>query len=285
MRYTPPPLKVHGFEFKFDQPLIMAIINTTPDSFFDGSKNYHFEEATASGEKAIFQGAHILDIGGESTRPGSERVSSEEELKRVMPTVAWLAEQGHAVSIDTMKAEVAQNALDAGACIVNDVSGGRFDDNMFSVVKDYGAALVIGHMRGMPETMQDNINFADVVTEVSNELKKTVAKALKAGISKNKIIIDPGIGFGKTVEQCSILIARTGEISKQLELPVLIGVSNKSFIGNLSENAPVDKRTPGTVAANIFSLLSGAHIFRVHDTFSAKQSFQVAQSIIPFLKL
>ncbi|MGM0597288.1 MAG: dihydropteroate synthase [Myxococcota bacterium] len=285
MRYIPSPLKVHGFEFKFDQPLFMAVINTTPDSFFDGGKNFHFEEAVANGEKAISQGAHILDIGGESTRPGSKRISTEKELKRVMPTVVWLADKGHAISIDTMKAEVAQNALDAGACIVNDISGGQFDDNMFSVVKDYGAALVLGHMRGMPETMQNNINFDDVVTEVSRELEKSVEKAVKAGINKNKLIIDPGIGFGKTAKQCSILIARTGEISKQLELPLLIGVSNKSFIGKLSWDAPVDKRTPGTVAANLFSLLSGAHIFRVHDTFSAKQSFQVAQSIIPFLKL
>ena len=281
-KFQPSKLKLQGYEINWQEPVIMAVVNVTPDSFFDGGEHDTFERAVDFAVKSAKAGAHILDVGGESTRPGSLPVSYEEEIKRTLPVVEELASRNYLVSIDTMKHQVAEAALTVGAGIVNDVSGGVFDPDIFNVTADYGAAIVLVHMRNMPQNMQKNINFKDVLKEVTEELQKSVEKALKVGIPKHKIIIDPGIGFGKTAEQSVLLMSKAGEISKNLGFPVLVGPSNKSFIGKLT-GASVENRLSGTAISCVLAWLSGSHIFRVHQVAEIKQAFTIADKMIEYL--
>jgi dihydropteroate synthase len=276
------PLKVHGQTISWETPVIVGIINVTPDSFFDGGKNLNHFNAIESAENLIRQGATIIDVGGESTRPGSVSIDAKKEIERVLPVIHYLAEEGHIVSIDTMKPQVAQAALDAGASIVNDVSGGS-NPEILEIVEDYGAAIVLGHMRGIPKTMQKSIDFSDVIKEVTKELGVLIETTLKVGISPENIIIDPGIGFGKTALQCSALMASAGKISCDLGFPIMVGPSNKSFIGAIT-GASVGNRDAGTISSSLLALLGGAQIFRVHDVAALKQAFDIAHTIIPLME-
>ncbi|MBU1220889.1 dihydropteroate synthase [Myxococcota bacterium] len=275
---------IHGHTLNFLKPVIMGVINVTPDSFFDGGAYFDASRAIDAGFEMMNLGAHILDIGGESTRPGSTSVDTEEELRRVIPVIHALSDAGFPVSIDTMKSTVARIALEAGAFMVNDVSGGNFDPEIISVADDFGAGFVVGHMRGLPENMQSTINFKDVITEVAEELALTVQKCKVAGIPTSRIFVDPGIGFGKTALQSALLTGSGRIISERCGCHVLIGPSNKSFIGKIS-GAEVTDRLPGTISSCIMGWISGAKIFRVHDVTAVKQAFDIAEEIYPAYKL
>jgi len=261
---------------------VMGILNVTPDSFYDGKRYF---DANAAVERALAMaedGADIIDIGGESTRPGAEPVSAEEELRRVMPVLEKVVEKiSVPVSIDTYKADVAKRALDAGARIVNDVSALRFDARMVEVVAERGAYVVLMHMRGTPRDMQENPVYDDVVAEVKEFLAERTQFAARNGIDGGKIIIDPGIGFGKKLEHNLELLGRLSEFL-ELEKPVLVGTSRKSFIGQLV-GVPAEERFPGTAASVALAIREGASMVRVHDVREAVQVVRVAEAICSHL--
>jgi dihydropteroate synthase len=255
----------------------MGIVNVTPDSFSDGGLFLDAERAIAHGRQLVADGADILDIGGESTRPGAEAVSVELELERVGPVVEALAAAdgpGARVSIDTSKAAVAAAALDAGAAIVNDVTALRADPELAALCGDRDCAVVLMHMLGDPRTMQDDPRYEDVVTEVRAFLAERIEAALAAGIGEDRIWVDPGIGFGKTVEHNLELLRRLEEFN-ELGRPIVVGASRKRFLGSLT-GREVDERLGGTVAANVFALAGGADVFRVHDVAEARQALDAA---------
>ncbi len=272
-----PPLSLQGRHLHFDAPQLMAVVNVTPDSFYDGGRHVDPERAITFAHAAVRAGAAIVDVGGESTRPGAEPVSAEEQLRRVLPVILELASAGLAVSVDTTSAVVADAALDAGACMVNDISGGALDPGLLAVAADHGAALVLQHLRGTPATMQREIRFTDVVDEVIRELVARQEAAVAAGVDPRRILVDPGIGFGKTPQQCVALLAAGARIAAACDAPVLVGPSNKSFIGAIT-GAPVDERLPGTVAACLLARQRGAHVFRVHDVAAVAQAFALARA-------
>jgi len=241
----------------------MGIINVTPDSFSDGGKYFEQGNAVKLGIDMIEDGVDIIDIGGESTRPGSDPVSEEEELKRVIPVIEEIRKQkpDSIISIDTTKSKVAEQALKSGASLVNDISGGNFDEDMFKVVKDFNAAVIIMHTKGKPKSMQESPHYDEVVSEVYDYLAVQSEKAINTGISK--IIVDPGIGFGKGIEDNLNLIERLEDFIS-LGFPILIGLSRKSFIGNIL-NLPVEERDDITNALNSFALSRGAMIIRTHN--------------------
>lgn len=247
-----------------DVPLVMGILNVTPDSFWDGGRYAEPSGAIAQAERMIAEGADIIDVGGESTRPGSGSIDAEEEMRRVNPVVRdILKHDGIPVSIDTRKAAVAREMLELGAHMVNDVSGLTFDDGMMDLVRNYDVPVVIMHMRGTPDTMQNHTDYGDVVTEVRDELAARVAAAERAGISPEKILIDPGLGFSKTAAQCVELIARLDEF-RELDKPILIGPSRKSFMGKILGLEP-EQRLEATIACCLAAARKGASIVRVHD--------------------
>jgi dihydropteroate synthase len=251
--------------------LLMGIINMTPDSFSqDGLLKRDIEETLALAEDFVASGADILDIGGESTKPGAEKVSTQEELKRVMPILTRLVKKVRVpVSIDTTKSAVARAALDAGATIVNDISALRFDKKMAQLIARFKASVVLMHMQGTPQTMQQKPVYRDLLREIMGFLEVAVARAQEAGIALEKIVVDPGIGFGKTVEHnCEIL--RNLSVFKSLGRPVLVGLSRKSFIGKIL-GCDVDKRQWGTAGACAMAVAHGADIVRVHDVREMKQ--------------
>jgi len=253
----------------------VGILNVTPDSFSDGGKFFDPKDAVTHAKQMIKDGADIIDIGGESTRPGSERISKDEELKRVLPVLGALVKEIKVpISIDTMKHEVADECLTRGAHIINDVSGLR-DEKMIEIIARHKAPVVIMHMRGAPGTMQDDTNYKNVVEEVKQYLKEQAGKAKAAGIEQ--IIIDPGIGFGKTVKHNLQLIQHIGDF-KELGYPVLIGPSRKSFIGKIL-NLEADERLEGTLAAVTASILYGAEIIRVHDVKECVRAARIATAI------
>ncbi len=267
--------------FVFDPsafPLVMGILNMTPDSFSDGGKFTSVGQGLSRIEHMIRQGADIIDVGGESTRPGSDPVSAEEEISRVVPVLreAVKAFPDTLFSCDTMKAEVAKAALDAGVQIINDVSGLQHDPEKASLAAEYGAALVIMHSQGKPKTMQQNPVYANVVPEICAFLQKQSAFAESCGVKE--IMIDPGIGFGKTTEH-NLAIFRGIESFSKLSRPVLIGVSRKSVIGKLLDDRPVEGRLAGTIALHYDALLKGASALRVHDVQEASDSIRIFQSI------
>jgi len=256
----------------------MGILNVTPDSFSDGGCFADTESAVARGIRMLEEGADIIDIGGESTRPGAAAVSAEEEMKRVLPVVEKLFRETRAViSVDTMKAAVAGCALEAGACIVNDVSAMTHDPDMKNVVGKYAAGAVLMHMRGTPGTMQKEPHYKDVVAEVNSYLGGRVDALVKAGLDVETLAIDPGIGFGKTVEHNLSLLAGL-EVFVDAGRPVVVGVSRKGFIGRIT-GCQVDQRLPGSLAALTACVLKGVGVMRVHDVKESKQAAQMAVQI------
>jgi dihydropteroate synthase len=260
--------------------LVMGVLNVTPDSFSDGGQFFSLAGALAHAEQMIDEGADIIDIGGESTRPGSNFVSEEEELCRVIPVIERLANLSAPISIDTTKPEVARIALEAGAEIVNDISGLRFDHALAEVAAKAKAGLVLMHSRGTPKDMQQMPAMEHALNEVIAGLRESIALAERNGVARQNIAIDPGIGFGKTVEQNLELIVGLNQLAHQLpDLPVLIGTSRKSFLGKLLNGARADERIHGTTATIVAAVLSGAHIVRVHDVKSAVEAIKVADAI------
>lgn len=264
-----------------DRTLIMGVLNVTPDSFSDGGRFFSFDQAIEQAERMINEGAEIIDIGGESTRPGSEFVSEAEELRRVIPVIEKLATTiSIPISIDTTKAAVARAALQAGAEIVNDISGLRFDVAVADEAAQAHAGLVLMHSRGTPKDMQQLPAVQDILPEVINGLRESVALAEKHGVAREAIAIDPGIGFGKTVGQNCELIANLDKVALAFaDLPVLIGTSRKSFIGKLLDGASADERLYGTIASVVASVLQGAHLIRVHDVKAGSEAVRVAEAV------
>ena len=267
-----------------ERTLVMGVLNITPDSFSDGGQFFSFDQAIAQAEQMISEGADIIDIGGESTRPGSAFVSEAEELQRVIPAIKMLqTETSIPISIDTTKSSVARTALAAGAEIVNDISALRFDPAIADEVANANAGLVLMHSRGTPKTMQQLPPFADIMSEVIRDLRDSVAIAQRHGVASDSIAIDPGIGFGKTAEQNIELIAKLDQLAREFaDFPILIGTSRKSFIGKLLDNAPADERLNGTIATIAASVMNGAHIVRVHDVKAVVKAVRVAEAIRKF---
>jgi dihydropteroate synthase len=256
----------------------MGIVNVTPDSFSDGGLFLDAEAAIAHGRELLTEGAHILDIGGESTRPGAEPVPADEEIRRVVPVIEALVDTGARISIDTTKAEVARRALAAGATIVNDVSALRFDPELAAVTAEAGATCVLMHMLGEPRTMQVDPRYDEVVADVKSFLEERLAYAVAQGVPEEKIWLDPGIGFGKTLEHNLELIARLDEIVA-IGRPVVFGASRKSFLEKLTGRL-VDERLAGTIAANIVAYDRGAQVFRVHDVAPTVDALKVATATV-----
>jgi dihydropteroate synthase len=264
-----------------DRVRLMGVVNVTPDSFSDGGLFLDAERAIAHGAQLAAQGAEILDIGGESTRPGAGEVGAEEETRRTEPVVRGLVEgldpEAVAISIDTSKRPVAEAALDAGATIVNDVTALRADPEVAALVGDRGAGLVLMHMLGNPRTMQLDPVYDDVVDDVRAFLAERAEAAIAAGVAEERIWIDPGIGFGKTLEHNLELLRRLGEIVA-LGMPVVIGASRKSFIAKI-DGSEVGERLGGTIAASVLAAANGAEVLRVHDVDEMAQALRVAAAI------
>ncbi len=263
-----------------ERTLIMGIINVTPDSFSDGGRFASPEEAVEEGIRMAEEGADILDIGGESTRPGSDSVSPEEEMRRVVPVIRGLASRiCLPLSVDTMKASVAKGALSEGAEIVNDVSAMGFDDDMAKVVADSGAAVVLMHMRGVPKSMQaGDLSYRSLRGEIIAYLKERIKRGGDVGIDPTRIIVDPGIGFGKTTEDNMRLIKYLGEF-RILGRPILVGASRKAFIGRVTGSEPAE-RDEGTAAAVTAAILNGGQIIRVHDVAKMKKVATMADALL-----
>lgn len=259
---------------------IMGILNVTPDSFSDGGLYFSEKKAIEHALRLVEEGADIIDVGGESTRPGSEPVSPEEEIRRTIPVIRALSNEIRVpISIDTYKAEVARRALDAGATMVNDISGLRFDPDMPAVVAEYGVPVVIMHIKGRPKDMQQNPVYEALIPEIMDYLRISIRLAIKFGIKEDRIIIDPGIGFGKTFEHNLEIINNLKEFTL-LEKPVAVGVSRKAFIGRILGDLPPQERLEGTAAAVAIAIYNGANIVRVHDVKEIVRVARVVDSIM-----
>lgn len=277
----PDPIKLGSCVLRFDgPPLIMGVINCTPDSFSDAGEHLSPEAAVKSALEMVAAGASILDIGGESTKPGSEPVPLETEIERVIPVIREIRRQNAtiAISVDTTKASVAARALESGADIVNDVTGMSLDPEMREVVADHDAAAVLMHMRGSPKTMQDNTVYTELVEEIRRQLDHLVAQSVAAGVDEKKLIVDPGIGFGKDVQGNLSLIKHTRHFGSGGR-PVLIGPSRKSFIGRLLKISDPKEREWGTAGAIAASVCFGAHILRVHEVGPMWQVSRIAHAV------
>ncbi|HKN84966.1 MAG TPA: dihydropteroate synthase [Pyrinomonadaceae bacterium] len=270
-----------------ERTLIMGILNVTPDSFSDGGKFFALDDAVKRAEQMVAEGADIIDVGGESTRPGGEPVSADEEIARVVPVIEALARRVEIpLSVDTTKSEVARAAFDAGASIVNDISALRFDFFIADAVARAGAGLVLMHSRGTPATMHRLPPVAEIMHEVTSSLRASVHMAERRGVKRESIVIDPGIGFGKTQEQNLELIAKLDQLIAAFpDYPVLIGTSRKSFIGRILADdsgtpAPAEDRLYGSLATITAAVLNGAHIVRVHDVKATLETVRVADLIL-----
>jgi dihydropteroate synthase len=270
-----------------ERTLVMGILNVTPDSFSDGGQFFSLDKALEHAHQIIAEGADIIDVGGESTRPGSEGpVSAEDEIKRVVPVIEALARYATIpISVDTTKSEVAQAALEAGASIVNDVSALRFDFYIADAVAKTGAGLVLMHSRGTPATMHRLPAVADIMLEVTSSLRASIKMAERRGVKHESIAVDPGIGFGKSQSQNLELIAKTDQLVAAFpDLPILVGTSRKSFIGKLladqaGEPAPADQRAAGTLASVAAAVIGGAHLVRVHQVKPTVECVKVIDAI------
>ncbi|MCW6038527.1 dihydropteroate synthase [Spirulina subsalsa FACHB-351] len=261
---------------------VMGILNITPDSFSDGGEFYAAESAIAQAQKMAQFGADIIDVGGQSTRPGAAQISLDEELERVIPVIEVLREEiPLPLSVDTTRAEVARAAVEAGADMINDISGGTFEPEMFPVVAELGVPYVLMHIRGTPETMQQQTDYQDVVQEVYRFFGERMAEAERAGIARSHIILDPGIGFAKTYEQ-NIEILRRLEEFRPLNAPLLLGLSRKSFIGHILDRRDPKARVWGTAAACSCAIAHGADILRVHDVPEIVDVARVTDAIYRF---
>ena len=257
---------------------IMGIINVTPDSFSDGGKYANVEAAVMRAKQMVADGADIIDIGGESSRPGAEPISANEECRRVVPVVQALAEQFQIpISVDTYKAKVAREALSAGACVINDITALHGDPNMCQIIADAQAGVILMHMQGVPATMQKAPTYQNVVAEVHAWLTEVASQAVDRGIDSSRIMIDPGIGFGKTLDH-NLEILRHLMQFRGIGYPLLVGVSRKKFIGQILD-LPVHQREEGTAATVAWSIINGANVVRVHDVAKMKQVAQVIDAI------
>ena len=264
-----------------EKPLVMAILNVTPDSFSDGGKFFSTEEALKHAEKLILDGADILDIGGESTRPAATGVSADEEISRVVPVIEAISKRFDIpVSIDTSKSEVAESAVQAGAEIINDVSGLRFDAQIGAVAAKYKTALVLMHLRGTFETMHRQAPVEDILAEVSRGFRESLTRAKSFGVEESRIALDVGTGFSKTFEQNLELLAKLDKLAQMFSgFPILVGASRKSFLGKILDDAPSDKRLPGSLASAAIAVWNGARIVRVHDVKETVETLRVAEAI------
>lgn len=273
-------LKWANFSLDFsEKTCIMGILNVTPDSFSDGGLYFDKNKAVEHALRLVEEGADIIDVGGESTRPGSEPVSIEEEIKRTSPVIQAISKAVKVpISIDTYKAEVARRALDAGASMVNDISGLRFDPDMPKVVSEYKVPVIIMHIKGRPKDMQQNPVYEALIPEIMDYIRESIKIAADHAIPEDIIVIDPGIGFGKTFEHNLEIIQNLREFTL-LGIPVLVGVSRKAFIGKILDNAPPTERIEGTAAAVTACILNGANIIRVHDVKEMAKAAKVADAI------
>jgi dihydropteroate synthase len=262
------------------RPQVMGIINVTPDSFSDGGDFFSQGAAIDQGLRLVEAGADLLDVGGESTRPGAERVSEAQELDRVAGVVAGLAGRVDVpISVDTYKSGVAEAALAAGAAIINDISAGRFDPRLLELAASAGVPLILMHMKGEPHNMQKNPVYDDLIGEVGSFLREAVVRALAAGVKRDLIVLDPGIGFGKTFDHNLILINRLKELTR-LGQPLLVGPSRKAFLGHILGGVPPKDRDVATAAAVTLSAYHGAHILRVHDVRLAREVLAVTAAVM-----
>jgi dihydropteroate synthase len=261
--------------------LIMGILNTTPDSFSDGGQYNTIPTAIQRAKTLIQQGADIIDIGGESTRPGARPVSEQEEIQRTQPLIKALRQThpNQLISIDTTKASVAEAALNAGANIINDISALRHDPAMAPLAAQSRAGIILMHMQGTPQTMQDNPTYTDVFTNVHHHLEQRMQAALQAGIKRNAIVIDPGIGFGKTLEHNLELLRNLHRFTPLA--PVLVGLSRKRFIGTITQRENTADRLPGSLAAAAYALSKGIHILRVHDVIETCDLCRIFDRLLP----
>lgn len=265
--------RCRGRTFNLTRPLIMGIVNVTPDSFSDGGEHAGFDEAVAWGKKLASEGADILDVGGESTRPGADEVSIEEELRRVVPVVRALASAGLAVSVDTSKPEVMRAAIEAGACILNDIRAFELPGALQAACES-GAGLVIMHMQGTPRTMQTNPEYDDLLGEIEAYLKAREAALIDKGVHPAQICWDAGFGFGKTVEHNLRLLKYTERFAASGH-PYLVGLSRKSFLGEVTHQSDPAKRIVSSVTAALLAVQMGARIVRVHDVRDTREAFDV----------
>ncbi len=277
---TPQSIKLKDITLDFGQrTYIMGILNVTPDSFSDGGKFIDPSAAVSHAKRMLAEGADIIDVGGQSTRPGAESISVEEEKKRVLPVIEKLAAETSAViSIDTTQSEVAKAALGVGASLVNDISGLGFDSDMAGVVAEHSVPICIMHIKGTPRDMQENPTYSDLMGEIINYLSRRLEIAKEAGILLEKIIIDPGIGFGKTIEHNLEILKRLKEL-RVLGCPILIGTSRKSLIGKILD-LPVEDRLEGTAATVALAIANGADIIRVHDVLQMKRVAKMSDAIL-----
>jgi len=272
-------IEIGGRKFKpGEKTLVMGVLNVTPDSFYDGGFYFEKEKAYKKAEIIINEGADIIDVGGMSTRPGSSPVSIEEEINRIIPVIKYIKENYNIlISADTCRPEVAKKAIEEGAGIINDVSGLAMGKAMAEVIVKSGVSLVIMHMKGTPENMQDNPQYDNVVDEIYDYLEERANEAIEYGIKQGKIIVDPGIGFGKKLEHNLEILNKISEF-KMLGYPVMVGASRKSFIGNILD-LPVSERLEGSIAAAVYSIISGVDILRVHDARATVRAAAVVKRI------
>ncbi len=264
-----------------EDPVLMGILNVTPDSFSDGGDFFHNGRAISRAEQMVKDGASIIDVGGESTRPGAQKISVDEEIDRVLPVVEKIKQEFEVlVSIDSYKARVAKAAVqEAGADIVNDISALRFDEHMAETIAQLDVPVILMHIKGTPEQMQKDPHYVDLIKELKQYFHDRIDDAYAHGIKKEKIIIDPGIGFGKRLQDNIEIIKRLDEF-KEFELPILMGLSRKSFLGQIAGEEDPKKREIETVTADIVSVLNGAHILRVHDVKNAAKSLKVLKTLV-----
>lgn len=266
------------YRIPLEKTIVMGILNVTPDSFYDGGKHDIMDSAIKHAKKLVIEGADVIDVGGESTRPGSEPVTVKEELKRVVPVIEALAEETSVpTSIDSYKPQVVEKAVEAGASMINDVFGLR-SDGMAELAASSGLPVVIMHMQGTPKSMQDKPVYGDVVLEVRKFLEERAAYAIQKGVSREQVILDPGIGFGKTLEHNLELLRRLDEI-RELGYPVLVGASRKSMIGDIL-GSPPQERLEGSLAVAVLAVSLGADIIRVHDVAETVRALRVADALL-----
>ncbi len=268
-------------KFELEKPIIMGILNITPDSFYEKSRVMNIKEAIKRAHKFIEDGAKILDVGGQSTRPFSNEIDEDEEIRRVIPIIKELSKEipkDVYISVDTYRSKVASLALDNGAHIVNDISGLIFDKNMVKVIRDYDCNVVIMHIRGTPKDMQLNPYYQDTISEIKNELNMRIEYALENGINREQIIIDPGIGFGKRVYD-NLMILKYLEEFLDMGYPILVGHSRKSFIGKILNLENPDDRLIGSIVVASYLVLKGVHIIRTHDILETKQAIEMIYAI------
>jgi len=261
------------------QTYLMGVLNITPDSFSDGGDYNELDSALERAREFVTAGAHILDVGGQSTRPGATPIAPETELERVLPIIQAIRQELNIpISVDTTRSAIAQQAIAAGADLVNDISGGRFDREMLSTVSELEVPIVLMHIRGTPETMQQLTNYENLVGEIYEVLQQRIRTAQKQGIARSRIMIDPGIGFGKTPEQNLELLRRLGELTA-LDVPMLVGTSRKRFIGTIINQSDPKQRVWGTAATCCSAIAQGADLLRVHDVAEMRDVCQVADAI------